>query len=77
MNQAPSKNDAEPDDAIRLLTRPAEQKLTAEEDLLLSQELSAAYHMDEIAATSRDVQRIAEKVRARLANPPSEERPKP
>ena len=40
--------------------------LTPEEEAELTQELSAAYHMDEAAATSRDVQRIAEKVRARL-----------
>jgi hypothetical protein len=40
--------------------------LTPEEEAELSRELSAAYHMDEAAATSRDVQRIAEKVRARL-----------
>ena len=43
---------------------------TPEEDAQLARELSAAYHMDEAAATSRDVQRIAEKVRARLDNPP-------
>lgn len=35
-------------------------------------ELADAYHMDEASATSRDVQRIAEKVRARLNTPPSE-----
>jgi hypothetical protein len=40
--------------------------LTPEEESELTRELSAAYHMDEAAATSRDVQRIAEKVRARL-----------
>jgi hypothetical protein len=40
--------------------------LTPEEESKLTRELSAAYHMDEAAATSRDVQRIAEKVRARL-----------
>ena len=40
--------------------------LTPEEEAELTRELSAAYHMDEAAATSRDVQRIAEKVRARL-----------
>ena len=40
--------------------------LSPEEEAELSRELSAAYHMDEAAATSRDVQRIAEKVRARL-----------
>ena len=40
--------------------------LTPEEEAELTRELSEAYHMDEAAATSRDVQRIAEKVRARL-----------
>ena len=40
--------------------------LTPEEEAELTRELSEAYHMDEVAATSRDVQRIAEKVRARL-----------
>jgi hypothetical protein len=43
--------------------------LTPEEEAELTRELSAAYHMDEAAASSRDVQRIAEKVRARLQNP--------
>lgn len=40
--------------------------LSSEEESELTRELSAAYHMDEAAATSRDIQRIAEKVRARL-----------
>ena len=40
--------------------------LTPEEEAELTRELSAAYHADEASATSRDVQRIAEKVRARL-----------
>ena len=31
--------------------------------------------MDEASATSRDVQRIAEKIRARLENPPPEPPP--
>jgi 2-oxo-4-hydroxy-4-carboxy--5-ureidoimidazoline (OHCU) decarboxylase len=43
-------------------------ELTPEEEAELTRELSAAYHMDEAAASSRDVQRIAEKVRARLKN---------
>lgn len=42
---------------------------------LLARELSAAYHIDEAAATSREVQRIAEKVRARLGNPPPDDPP--
>ncbi len=56
--------------AIALLTRSSEADLTPEEDAQLTRELADAYHMDEAAATSRDVQRIAEKVRARLATPP-------
>lgn len=61
--------------AITLLTRSDGADLTPEEDAQLTRELAAAYHMDEAAATSRDVQRIAEKVRARLDNPPPEAPP--
>ena len=43
--------------------------LSPEEDAELSRELFAAYHMDEAAATDRDVQRIAEKIRLRLQQP--------
>jgi hypothetical protein len=57
--------------AIHLLTRSSSTDLTPEEDALLTRELSDAYHMDEAAATSRDVQRIAEKVRARMECPPA------
>ena len=46
--------------------------LTPEEEAELCRELSHAYHMDEASATSRDVQRIAEKVRARLNAPPAD-----
>lgn len=56
--------------AITLLIRSAGADLTPEEDAMLIRELAAAYHMDEASATSRDVQRMAEKVRARLGNPP-------
>ncbi len=55
---------------ITLLARSGSADLTPEEDAQLTRELAAAYHMDEAAASSRDVQRIAEKVRARLDNPP-------
>ncbi len=58
--------------AITLLTRSGGADLTAEEEAQLTRELSDAYHMDEASATSRDVQRIAEKVRARLDMPPIE-----
>jgi hypothetical protein len=53
-------------EAIHLLARPSTESLSSEEENQLTRELSAAYHMDETAATSRDVQRIAEKVRAHL-----------
>lgn len=52
--------------AIHLLTSSSGADFTPEEDAQLCRELAAAYHMDEAAGTSRDVQRIAEKVRARL-----------
>jgi hypothetical protein len=54
-------------DTINLLKRFGVTDLTPEEEAEFTRELSAAYHMDEAAVTSRDVQRIAEKVRARLA----------
>lgn len=57
--------------AIKLLTRSGKSDLTAEEEAQLSQELADAYHMDEVSATSREVQRIAEKVKARLDSPSS------
>jgi hypothetical protein len=57
--------------AITLLTRNSGADLTPEEDALLTRELADAYHMDEAAATNRDVQRIAEKVRARMECPPA------
>ncbi len=58
--------------AIKLLTRTDGTDLTPEEDAQLTRELADAYHMDEASATSRDVQRIAEKVKARMDNPPSD-----
>jgi hypothetical protein len=51
---------------IDLLKRYGITDLTPGEETELARELSEAYHMDEAAASSRDVQRIAEKVRARL-----------
>jgi hypothetical protein len=62
--------------AITLLTRSGVTDFTPEEDALLARELSAAYHMDEAAATSRDIQRIAEKVRARMERPDLEAKSK-
>jgi hypothetical protein len=56
-------------DPITLLRRSGVTALTPDEDAQLDRELSAAYHMDEAAATSRDVQRIAEKIRARMQAP--------
>ena len=55
--------------AITLLIRSGGADLTPAEDAQLARDLSAAYHMDEASATSRDVQRIAEKVRARMEKP--------
>lgn len=54
-------------DPIKLLTRQPDPPLTPDEDAALTQALSAAYHCDEAACLSRDVQRIAEKVRARMS----------
>lgn len=53
-------------DAMTLLTKFGLTGLSTEEEAELTRELSAAYHLDESAAASRDVRRIAEKVRARL-----------
>lgn len=58
--------------AINLLTRSDPKELTPEEETQLSQELAAAYHRDEVSASSRAVQRIAEKVRACLDSPQAE-----
>jgi len=58
--------------AINLLARSGGADLTPEEEDQLTRELADAYHMDEASATSRDVQRIAEKVRARLDRPPTD-----
>jgi hypothetical protein len=52
--------------AITLLTRTSPPVLTPAEDAFLTRELSAAYHLDEAAATSPEVQRISEKIRLRL-----------
>jgi hypothetical protein len=59
---------------VALLKKFGQADLTPEEEAELSRELSAAYHMDESAATSRDVERIAEKVRARMEGPPVDDR---
>jgi hypothetical protein len=61
---------------IDLLKRYGITDLTPAEEAELTRELSAAYHMDEAAASSRDVQRIAEKVRARLQSDESEASPR-
>jgi hypothetical protein len=61
--------------SIDLLKRYGITELTPGEEAELTRELSAAYHMDEAAATSRDVQRIAEKVRARLQDAEQETNP--
>lgn len=51
---------------IQILARSSIDDLTPEEESALSRELTAAYHMDEAAASSLEVQRIAEKVRGRM-----------
>ena len=53
-------------DPISLLCRETVDSLTPEEEAALANALSSAYHMDETAASSRDVERIGEKVRARM-----------
>jgi hypothetical protein len=53
-------------DAMSLLSKFGLTGLSTEEEAELTRELSAAYHLDESASTSRDVQRIAEKVKARI-----------
>lgn len=62
--------------SIDLLKRYGITDLTPGEEAELTRELSAAYHMDEAAASSRDVQRIAEKVRARLQDAEQEANPR-
>jgi hypothetical protein len=56
--------------AITLLTRTSPPVLTPAEDALLARELSAAYHLDEAAATNPEVQRISEKIRLRMQTEP-------
>jgi len=51
---------------IDLLKRFGESDLHPEEEAEFNRELSAAYLMDEAAATNRGIQRIAEKVQAQL-----------
>ena len=55
-------------DIIELLKQVAERELTPEEEDQLLNELSAAYHRDEASISSRAVQRIEEKVTAKLAS---------
>lgn len=52
--------------AITLLTSSGKKNLTPEEEAQLAKELAAAYHRDEVSATSREVRRIAEKIKSRL-----------
>lgn len=64
-NSEPAGSRSRPLNAFAYLSRP-EGELTPEEESALARELSAAYHMDESAATSPEVRHIAEKVRARM-----------
>lgn len=52
---------------IDLLAQSGDIELTPEQEALITGELAQAYRMDECAATSPDIQRLAEKVRQRLA----------
>lgn len=56
-------NEADP---LHLLLLPPDAEWPTEETKRLTEQLSLAYHNDEAASTSREVERIAEKVRARL-----------
>ena len=69
MNEPIDHQPSTPMNPITLLARSGIADLTPEEDAMLNRALAAAYRMDEASATSSDVQRIAEKVRARLGNP--------
>ena len=53
-------------DPLHLLRLPPDAEWPAEETKRLTEELSHAYHRDEAASGSREVERIAEKVRARI-----------
>jgi hypothetical protein len=53
-------------DPLHLLRLPTDAEWPVEETKRLTEELSLAYHMDEVACTSREVERISEKVRARM-----------
>jgi hypothetical protein len=53
-------------DPLYLLRRAPDAEWTPEEIKRFTEELSIAYHTDEATSTSRDVQRISEKVRLRL-----------
>lgn len=56
-------------DIQTLLQRIGQASLTPEEESELTKELASAYHQDELASASREIQRIAEKVKARLQCP--------
>ena len=55
-------------DPLPLLRRAPDAEWTPEETKRFTEELSIAYHIDEATSTSRDVQRISEKVRMWLEN---------
>ncbi|MCW1886708.1 hypothetical protein OKA04_18360 [Luteolibacter flavescens] len=57
---------------IHLIARSASPDFTAEEAVDLDKELQAAYHADELAATSPEIGRIAEMVRCRLEGAPGD-----
>ena len=51
---------------LEILKQVSERELTPDEESQLMNDLSAAYHSDEAAMSSRDIQRIAEKISAKL-----------
>lgn len=53
-------------DPLALLRLPPDTEWPTEAVNQLTAELSIAYHIDEVASTSREVERIAEKVRLRM-----------
>lgn len=52
---------------IDLLSQPADVEFTQDEEELITRLLAQAYRMDECAATSPEVKRLADKVRQRMS----------
>ena len=60
-------------DPIKLLLQSGDAAIRPDEEAQLASALTLAYHKDEEAATDPGIQRIAEKVRARLEELSSED----